>query len=109
MKLNIDPNGRILMINNKELCLLSMTWTKINDPEVFELMGKPGAHLKSFKDGYEEGSQNYKNLSRKDKRKVRRSKIKFVKWYNKNHATEDTILQVPTMSEPNSLGEKLYD
>ena len=109
MKLNKDLNGRVWMRNNKEFCLLSMAWTKINDPEVFELMGKPGPHLKSFKDGYEEGSQNYKNLSRQDKRKVRRSKIKFVKWYNKNHATEDTTLQVPTMSEPNSLGEKLYD
>lgn len=72
-------------------------------------MDKPGPHLKSYKDAYEEGSQNYKNLSRQDKRKVRRSKIKFVKWYNKNHATEDTTLQVPTMSEPNSLGEKLYE
>ena len=55
------------------------------------------------------GLKNYKNLSRQDKRKVRRSKIKFVKWYNKNHAAEDTTLQVPTMSEPNSLGEKLYE
>ena len=109
MKLNEDQNGRIWMRNNKEFCLLRMAWTKINDPEVFELVGKPGPHLKSFKDGYEEGSQNYKNLSRQDKRKVRRSKIKFVKWYNKNHATEDTTLQVPTMSEPNSLGEKLYE
>jgi len=50
---------------------------------------------------------NKVDLSRQDKRKVRRSKIKFVKWYNKNHATEE--LQVPTMSEPNSLGEKLYE
>ena len=54
MKLNKDQNGRIWLRDNKELCLLSMAWTKINDPEVFDLIGQPGPYLKSFKDLYEE-------------------------------------------------------
>jgi|TARA_B100001971_G_C18032248_1_gene453174 hypothetical protein len=109
MRLNEDQNGRVWMRNNEELLLQFMAWTKINAPEVFQIIGEPGPHLKTFEDGYKEGSENYKNTSKQDKQKVRWARIKFAKWFNKNLATEDTKLQIPTMSEPNTLGEKLYD
>ena len=109
MRLKEDLNGRIWMRDNKELTLHFMNWAKINAPEVFQIIGKPGSHVKTYEDGYKEGVQGYKNSSKQDKQKARWAKIKFVKWYNKNLATEGSRLQVPTMREPNTLGEKLYD
>ena len=109
IKLNIEPNGKVLLRDNKELTLQFMAWAKINAPEVFQIIGEPGPHLKTFEDGYKEGSENYKNTSKQDKQKVRWARIKFAKWFNKNLATEETRLRVPTMREPNTLGEKLYD
>tara|TARA_Y100000310_G_scaffold276111_1_gene293041 strand:+ start:470 stop:802 length:333 start_codon:yes stop_codon:yes gene_type:complete len=110
MKLNADKNGQIWLRDNEELTARFMEWTKVNVPEVFKMIGEPGPHLKTFEDGYKEGAENYKNTSKQDKQKVRWARIKFAKWYNKHIATtEDTKLQIPTMSEPNTLGEKLYD
>jgi len=109
MKLNKDLNGRVWMRDNEELLLQFMAWTKINAPEVFKIIGEPGPGLKTFEDGYKEGAQNYKNTSKQDKQKIRLARIRFAKWFNKNLATGETTLQIPTMREPNSLGEKLYD
>ena len=109
MKLNEDQNGRVWMRDNKEFLLQFMAWSKINAPEVFQIIGEPDPHLKTLEDRYNEGVQRYKNSSKQDKQKARWAKIKFVKWFNKNIATEDTQLQIPTMREPNTLGEKLYD
>ena len=109
IKLNIEPNGKVLLRDNKELTLQFMAWAKINAPEVFQLIGKAGPHIKTFEDVYEEGVQSYKNTSKQNKQKTRWAIIKFTKWFNKNLATEETRLRVPTMGEPNTLGEKLYD
>ena len=109
-----NEDGSITMSKNPEILACYVGYTQKYSPEVFDLLFS-GATVSDImspdvqSDPYILGAEQYKRLSKKDKQKVRWNKIKFVKYWNKHIAPEDFKLDIPTFSEPNSLGEKLDD
>jgi len=110
--INRDEDGLILMKDNPELLRLLMEHMEKHDPELFkemnEKMNEPVEGL-TYEEEYEIGVNLYKNSSRELKQRTRLHKIKFTKWINSQMINKEDKFIVPTMLEPNTLGEKLYD
>jgi len=115
-ELKKGEDGNIEFRDNPEFLILYMGWLRKHNPKLITWVESQSPCNSSldprvtYQEAYDQGTLDYKNSPIKIKRQMRRSKIKFIRWWNKKIAKGNQAeFTVPTMFEPNKLGEKLYE
>ena len=114
-ELKKGEDGNIEFSDNPEFLILYMGWLRKHNPKLITWVESQSPCNSSldprvtYQEAYDQGTLDYKNSPRKIKRQMRKARIKFNKWWNKNIAKgKQPKFMVPTMFEfeSNRLEEK---
>ena len=105
-ELKKGEDGSIEFSDNPEYLILYMGWLRKHNPKLIAWVESQSPCNSSLGPGISEqeardmGSRDYKNSPIKIKRQMRKARIKFNKWWNKNIAKgNQPKFMVPTMFE----------
>ena len=96
-ELKKSKDGSIEFVNNPEFLVLYMGWLRKHNPKLNEWIISQSPCTSALEPGISEqeaadmGTRDYLNSPRKIKREMRKTKIKFNKWLNKNIKKDNQV------------------